>query len=185
MWFSPWSLSVQFKQRTILCSSTKLSYDLCTVLRRHRKAQASGNHTGLIDKLLKCQYPWLHPKKEHFMMMFAAYPTSCFKTEHLCKIGGFIFNQIALINLLLLLFLPPAVPWLLPEKASRSEQSLRCQCVRCFKSVGFLGFILPLVLHSQLLHDVFLFSGAALSVSPVQQWTSKGITSQYSVWFSF
>lgn len=55
--------------------------------------------------------------------MLPAYPTSCFKTEHLCKIGAFIFNQLALIGLLLLLFLPPAVPWLLPKKASRNEQS--------------------------------------------------------------
>lgn len=41
-----------------------------------------------------------------------------------------------------------------------------CLCVRCFKSAGFLGMVLPLVLHKQLLRVVLLLSEVSISTVP-------------------
>lgn len=163
----------------ISCSSTKLSYDLCTILRSCRKEVFRKPHR-LNRQVAK--ESWHHPKKEPFLTMFTAYPTSCFKTEHLHELCDFIFNQLSLINLLLPSFLPPQ--WnskylgdCLEKHPAVNKATGRCLCVRCFKSVGFLHLVLPFVLDVQLLHDRVLFSGGTLATSTVEQQTVKDITS--------
>lgn len=51
-----------------------------------------------------------------------------------------------------------------------------CLCVRCFKYVGFLGMLVPLVLHIWVLHNVLLLSDVAISTFAIQQWTTEDFT---------
>jgi len=117
---------VLLKQGAIPCSSTKLSCDLHTILRSQstvfRKPHRLSRQVGKEPIFL------VPPKERASSGDVHSLPHILFKTEHLRKLREFIFNQLALINLLLPSFLhTPAKPAVLglSKKASSSEQSPR------------------------------------------------------------